>query len=525
MYGEDNASFQNDTREEGATKSSITLNDIELNSLPSENATGQNIKTVRVCLDNNSRNVESQIDKDESADENLVYFLDDTSPITCSTLFSKYTSEFSHSFSFSVKLAFLLYCVIPIVFYIDLGLNYTTKRNIFDESSSKPHAILRWQAILFALPPTVYFLILLLYPLPTIFLRPKDFLVNGKCWACDGCDLLLGEEVLKHMEKMQEQIYKSTTGLIERHKKCLVGLLNYRGSCNLIDDACIKRCCFPFSECLWSVIVVAFFGIFIGAISFCAFLVVSILRGCCYSPLFCFIIVLSRKIGEKPYFCTHRDKLVSFYLSCLLVLVSIIGASSCRFLVRMFAFIIMGLIFNVEIAGPFVTFLLAATTNVYLCFYNLQMRYQDVKQMISQKWQEQIGDNTDVLTDTDTIPARLFWYICGGESKSDHEHKVLPVIPEIIRMFLNMALISIFLFLSWCSIIFLGNTYNISAVVATIAVFVSGVIPRFFFKGLTKEKRFSGPTRKRMIKNIEKTVKDYIVMVRADRWVTQGEIM
>lgn len=36
------------------------------------------------------------------------------------------------------------------------------------------------------------------------------------------------------------------------------------------------------------------------------------------------------------------------------------------------------------------------------------MRYQDVKQMISQKWQVQSSENSESLTDKDTIPADLF---------------------------------------------------------------------------------------------------------------------
>ncbi len=176
----------------------------------------------------------------------------------------------------------------------------------------------------------------------------------------------------------------------------------------------------------------------------------------------------------------------------------------------MFGFIIMGLVLNAEIAGPFVTFFIAATGNMYLCYYNLQMRYQDVKQMISQKWQEHrhlIDNNTD-LSDAETIPAELFWHICGDESNC--KNKVLPVRPEIFRMIRNMALILIFLFLSLCAIIFLGNMNSISGVVSTIAVFVTGVIPGLFFKGLTKEKRFIGQTRRTMMNKIEKGVKEYI---------------
>ncbi|XP_022805373.1 uncharacterized protein LOC111342531, partial [Stylophora pistillata] len=170
--------------------------------------------------------------------------------------------------------------------------------------------------------------------------------------------------------------------------------------------------------------------------------------------------------------------LIGWYFLGMLLLISVIVASSCRLIVRMFSFIIMGFIFNAEFVTPFVTFLLAALTNIYLCYYNLQIRYQDVKQMISQKLLEQNSDDNNERTDKDSIPEDLFWLICGTDSEL--EHKVLPIIPEIMRMLRNMGLILVFLFLSWCSIIFLGDTYKISSVVSTILVLVTGVIPGFF---------------------------------------------
>ena len=136
------------------------------------------------------------------------------------------------------------------------------------------------------------------------------------------------------------------------------------------------------------------------------------------------------------------------------------------------------------------------------------MRYQDVKQMISQKWQVQSRENSESLTDKDTIPADLFWVICGSDSES--ERRLLPVMNEIMRRLQNMGLILIFLFVSWCSIIFFGRTFKISSVVSKVAVFVAGVITRLFFKGLTKEKRFSGLTRRQMLEKIENAVKHNI---------------
>lgn len=77
-----------------------------------------------------------------SVDGSLVY-LDDASPITCSTLFDKCTKKFKADLIFfNVKLAFLWFCVIPFFCYVELWLNYTTKRIFFEELSRKQEALL-----------------------------------------------------------------------------------------------------------------------------------------------------------------------------------------------------------------------------------------------------------------------------------------------------------------------------------------------------------------------------------------------
>jgi len=77
-----------------------------------------------------------------TAKQSFVYF-DDASPITCSALFDKCTKKFkSNLIVFNVKLAFLCYFVIPIFCYVDLWLNYTTKKVFFEEMSRKQEALL-----------------------------------------------------------------------------------------------------------------------------------------------------------------------------------------------------------------------------------------------------------------------------------------------------------------------------------------------------------------------------------------------
>ena len=177
----------------------------------------------------------------------------------------------------------------------------------------------------------------------------------------------------------------------------------------------------------------------------------------------------------------------------------------------MFGYIIIGFVLNAEVASPFATFVIAVSTNMYLCYYTLQKKYQEVKEMISRQWQKQKNDllSSGDLSNSEegTIPEDLFRHICSEKSTS--KHKVLPIRHEIYRMLRNMALILIFLVLALCSIMFLGKTYSISAVASTIAVFVTGVIPGLFFRGITKGNKFSGAAKSVMMKEIKEAVKEY----------------
>ena len=162
----------------------------------------------------------------------------------------------------------------------------------------------------------------------------------------------------------------------------------------------------------------------------------------------------------------------------------------------------LGLVLNASIVGPFLALLIVALTNIHLCYYNLQMRYQDVKKMISEKWQTYDGKS-----EHGAIPEDLFWRICSGASNSNNT--VPPVRGEVNLMLCNMVIILIFLFLVFCSVFLVTDAKSISAVPSTIAVFLSGAIPGLFYKGFKDEKRFTGETRVKMIREIEEAVIEY----------------
>lgn len=174
----------------------------------------------------------------------------------------------------------------------------------------------------------------------------------------------------------------------------------------------------------------------------------------------------------------------------------ILAVFSCQFVVRMFGFIIMGLTLNAEVTVPYVTFVFVVWRNVHLCFNNLQNRYKQIKEMISEQWKELTGQE-------ETIPTDLFWFVCNTS-------KVLPFANELCRLLWNVIAILVFLVIA-LSAIFLFNVvlYDSSAIVSTIAVFVTGRLSEVFFSQVTTGYSFSGWERLRKKEMIRSAVVEF----------------
>ena len=190
--------------------------------------------------------------------------------------------------------------------------------------------------------------------------------------------------------------------------------------------------------------------------------------------------------------------LIGSYLVFFIAALFILAADLFGFIVSVLGFTIMGLVLNVEIITPYVAFVIFVITNVYFCYANFQRSYMEVKGYILKYWQQE-SDTTD-SGEQNTIPEKLFW------SVSD---QVLPVKNEICLMFGLIAVIVTFLFLTTSSIIFFGNEYDISTLVSTIAVFISGAIPSLFFKGLKGGKDLVGWRKINLEREIKTAVKSY----------------
>ena len=156
---------------------------------------------------------------DQHPSEQMLVYMDDSSPTTfCNLLKRVISSNYSGSlrhlkFSFNIKLAFLVFCVAPLFFYLRLLLALTIKRRVFDETAANGKAFLEvgqlFSMVFFHLYLGTAFDIFILIsavsvPLVAVlFSRPQDFLLDGKCCICREhySSVGIGEDMRRHIEK------------------------------------------------------------------------------------------------------------------------------------------------------------------------------------------------------------------------------------------------------------------------------------------------------------------------------------
>ena len=462
--------------------------------------------------------------------QSLLY-LDEPNPITFSYFLRNYTKERTELFSFHSKFAFLWYCVIPIFVYLILGLNYIVEGKFMVEVHKRPKAYLLGPlfSYLFDFQGFLGWITALAPLILILFSSPKDFLITVRgdirqvvCPVCKENTVSVGEDMLRHLGTLAVKSYEVASYLINLHQKALAGSTKFFTLC------AIEKMGQPWKRAktppialwvlFWDVVLVIVVGVIFGGVCLCLLLLGLILLINCYSPwgslmLFCLrkLMQMLKKWSLEVFKkCRHclTPMFISVQVGFQLLLMPIltdgclVGGLSCRCITRMFGLVTLGLVLNASDVGPFLALSIVALTNIYLCYYNLQMRYRDVKEMISEKWQ-----TLDEKREHGAVPEDLFWRICGGTSNS--KNAVPPVRGEVNRMLGKMAIILIFLFLVFCSVFLVTDASSISAVPSTIAVFLSGAIPSLFFKGLTNENRFTGEKKAKMIREIEEAVTEY----------------
>ena len=493
---------------------------------------------------------ESGTGGDQHPSEQMLVYMDDSSPTTCCNLLrrvisSNYSGSLRHlKFSFNIKLAFLVFCVAPLFFYLRLLLALTIKRRDFDETAANGKAFLEvgqlFSMAFFHLYLGMAFDIFILifavsFPLVAVlFSRPQDFLIDGKCCICREhySSVGIGEDMRRHIEKWRLNLRRFVMWIFKTHSSIITWAIECTACVRHIKPSerlkrrLVSACCVTVDT-----IILTIFGVVLGVLGLFILLVGFILATIYYSPSVCVLYIAYHRlhsayksvvrsswriinIRKGPVFTaiflvlvlilvTIMTTIYIFMLSipiCWLYLSCFLAILSGRFLVRMFGLTVMGLVFNREILSNFLAFLVAAVTNLLLCYYNFQNAYKEIKEMIFKYRQKHRPQNCSVDTGKEnSFPEKLYWHVID-------DHKVLPIIPEFYRMLLKMALILIFVFLAFCSAILFSDPHDFGAAYLTIYLFATGAIAGLVFKGMTIRKRFTGARKQKIEKQIEDAV-------------------
>ena len=481
----------------------------------------------RPTADGNQQTPENQ-NEEVDRDNGKELPADDASPITCSTLFLQCVQRLPGlKMSFNLKLAVLLFCIYPFPVYVQLGFYLNSKQQYIHQRLTK---VPPWEgneisdfSLFFINRENTFYLavVALTFLMAALFLRPKDFFLPKEtyCLLCAavhpffGVDIpalptaqlnrtsvTLGEKMIQHMKILREVVYFSMFKYFNLQNECLKILVSL--SCYLNGSR-------PLS--ILFLIFYTFYALFlsIGFGALCLLPLVLLIFGLQFlSPLMTVYLFSMLKISIKLKNLIRSSPAQSLilcmcvvsglYLGFFIYALILVAADSFGFIADLIGFTIMGLVLNVEIVTPYVAFLIVVITNVYFCYASFQRSYMEVKGYILKYWQQE--SHTTDSGEQSTIPENLFWSV---------SNQVLPVKNEICRMFGHIAVILIFLFLTISSIIFFGNEYDISTLVSTIAVFISGAIPSLFFKGLTGGKNLVGWRKIKLEREIKKEVKNY----------------
>ena len=476
--------------------------------------TGQN---TSICV-SNSR------DQDE---ESEFIPVDDSSLMNVSTLLRESVQKFPDvPLSFNIKLAVMFLCVYPCILSVQIGLYYTLKKTSMDEIRNKRVQVdsVFGAGVVFVdvtvISDEVEFWIVNIAMIIMIFilvllLKPKDFFVaeNELCRLCIvlsptnnnlnfslASRRTLGDEMHRHLKLLRYYLWNSWVAYAN-----IVVSIYYCLSLGCLRKKMRKKSrgnhlCWVFLR-LISLIFALPCIIVGGVLSLLIFIIFFIISLVFFSPAltvswFSVIKILHfLDIGGKRAF------FISIGILCLtslyLIFAILLLANSCLFISVVVAYVIIGLSLNASIVTPFLAFFLVLTTNLYLCYAKLQRKYKVVKKMILEKLKEL---HMNSYGPKGTIHLEIYWFVC---------HRVLPIKAEVCRMLGSMVLVIVFLFLSLSSIVFFGNTYDISTFTTTVSVFFTGSIAPLFLRILTTSDNIIGWEKIKMEREIDEAVKEY----------------
>ena len=222
---------------------------------------------------------------DQHPSEQMLVYMDDSSPTTFCNLVrrvisSNYSGSLRHlKFSFNIKLAFLVFCVAPLFFYLRLLLALTIKRRVCDETTVKENAFLEVEQ-LFSMAffhlylGTAFDIFILIFavsvPLVAVlFSRPQDFLLDGKCCICREhySSVGIGQDMRRHIEKWQLNlrrfvmwIFKTHSSIITWAIECTACVRHIKPS-ERLKKRLVSACCVPVYT-----IILTIFGVVLGVL-------------------------------------------------------------------------------------------------------------------------------------------------------------------------------------------------------------------------------------------------------------------
>ena len=496
-------------------------------------ATDTTTTTVTGTANNNNNNnnnnncVANSRDQDE---ENEFIPVDDSSPMNLSTLLRQSVQKFPDvPLSFNIKLVVMFLCVYPCVLYVQIGLYHTLKKTSIDEITKK-HVLVSGvfsQEFLIASPSVtsdfvnssqffltgVIIMTIIMIIILVLFSRPKDFFLeeNEVCHVCrfvsTKCSSLnlsltsrrsLGDESHLHLKILHHCVWyfllRYGDILASICDKLLLGCLREE----MQQESRRRHILCAVFRLISSIVAVPF--IFVcGVLSMLILIVIFLILLIYLSPALTVYWVSGAKMTKRERKCrSWWGSLLFLYLTLTFMMYSLLLlTNSCFFVSNVVAYVIIGLALNVSIVMPFLAFSLVLTTNLYLCYAKLQRKYKEVKKMILEKLQE-LNMNSD--DPKNTIRAEIYWFVCD---------RVLPIKCEVCRMLRSMVLVIAFLFLALSSIVFFGNTYDISTFTTTVSVFFTGSIPPLFLRILTTGNNIIGWEKIKMELEIDEVVKEY----------------
>ena len=483
-----------------------------------------------------TRNGYVEINQDDEEDDGIA--VDDATPLTISTLLSQVVQRLPDSrFSFNLKLAFMLVFLCPLTIYVQLGLTLALNERHVDETLRKKVDCGLFNSVPFIAGSICVYLLLVL------FLRPKDLLLSNQitrlCFCGRASKVLrvslldierssVGDEIRVHLNLLKYGVYNLVsifTNWFLRKLKTLFSTF----TCSITMS---KRKVSRMRSALCVVwVTVSFFLILLLAIFSEVFfiflcLVMQVFSLVFLSPFYTLFFIVSLKTRHRLTRVFGEYRVLNgvtgvFIMVFLFICSSVILRCTTTFLTSSFifftntvAYTTMGIALNADNVTPYAAFVLVIITNIYLCYANFQIRYKEVKGMISTCLWE-LHKNTGSFYSNDTIPTKLYWFVCSI---------VLPVKSEICRMLRNMALILIFLFLVVYSIAFYGSENNVSATFSVIAVVLTGVLPALLLKLLTEGKSFKGLERVSLERKIHSAVEQFYPESRNENTIISDRV-